>query len=241
MLRHFASITLFFLLTASLSSGQDTPSSRTPPQAKASFAKADADLNQTWAGLKKTLTPGAFAKLLELQRQWLAYRDDLALSPAYSGAPSGEKEARQSAEYFDTAAQLTEERTAWLKAYGEPLPNGSLTGLWNDSHGGYLQIIEKPGALLFSIQVVRGRTAHTGELSGTAKWKSPKGSYSDKGLVPDKAEETTLEFTLTGNILEITGTNTGYYHGMRAYFDGTYLRIGDLSEEDKKTLTQDVR
>jgi uncharacterized protein YecT (DUF1311 family) len=212
-----------------------------PQEAKARFDKADAALNQAWSVLKKKLPAEEFKTLQAEQREWLRQRDYLALSPSYSGAPADPEKARQSPEYFLTMAGLTETRTRWLTAYAQPLKNNSLTGIWNDSNGGDLQIVEKEGKLYFSLSVVRGPTAHLGDIGGIATWKSPRAFFSDKGLDPEKKDETTLTFTLKGTRLEIVGSNTSYYHGARAYFDGTYLCIGSLTPEEQAKLIQEAK
>lgn len=40
-----------------------------------------------------------------------------------------------------------------------------------------------------------------------------------------------LTFTFSkGHIVKIEGKNTEYYHGARAYFTGTYFKIGKLEK-----------
>ena len=36
-----------------------------------------------------------------------------------------------------------------------------------------------------------------------------------------------LQFKFNGTRVEVTGENTGAYHGARAYFDGEYLKTSD--------------
>jgi uncharacterized protein YecT (DUF1311 family) len=233
---------LFFLFALNVSVlAQEEPPLPAPKEAKAQFEKADTELNQAWEKLKKNLPADEFSKLKEEQRDWVQYRDSLSLSPAYSGAPEDEAKARLSSEYFMTAKSLTEERTLWLKAYNLPLNKDSLTGIWSDSFGGEMEIVEQKGTLYFSVSVVRGPTAHTGDITGIASWNLPLGWFSDKGRESSKTDETNLSFILRGNKVEVTGANTMYYHGARAYFDGTYVRVQSLPAEDQTKLVRDAK
>jgi len=36
--------------------------------------------------------------------------------------------------------------------------------------------------------------------------------------------------------LEIIGENTSSFHGARAYFDGDYIRVAELTDEDRKAI-----
>ena len=92
-------------------------------------------------------------------------------------------------------------------------------------------MVEKDGKLHFVIQVVRGPTSHLGALAGVAAWNTRIGWFSDKGRDPSKPEETNLAFVQRGRELEVIGANTGFYHGMRAYFDGKYIKVKPLDQK----------
>lgn len=232
---HFLKIILilFFLGSPLLAQENSLPS---PAEAKAQFEKADAELNQTWENLKKTFSPATFSALQEKQREWVLFRDSLALSPSYSGAPADEAKARKSPEYFVTAAALTDSRNLWLKGLNKPLLDESLTGKWSDSYGGILEIVQQNGKIFFNIEVVRGPTAHTGGIDGSAVWNSPLGWYSDQGSEPGKTDVTNLAFHLKDSLLEVMEANTGYYAGARSYFGGSYVCIASLTDEEKKKV-----
>lgn len=203
----------------------------TPKQAKAKFEKADKALNDAWAAAKAALPEVEFNKLKESQRAWVDYRDYLARSPLYSGADSQGELALDSPDYLSAAAELEDMRTGWLKALvsAQKQPGGDLSGLWTDSYGGTLQIVETEGQLFFIIECVRGPTSHLGGLSGVAAWNQTIGWFSDKGLDKEKEGVTNLSFILRDNQLEVIGANTGHYHGARAYFDGSYVKSGGLN------------
>lgn len=221
---------LFFavLLCSFATLAQETLS---PKQAKAKFEKADKALNEAWAAAKEAMSEPQFNKLKESQRAWVKYRDYLARSPLYSGADSQGELALDSPDYLSAAAELEDMRTEWLRALvkEKAAAEETLTGIWTDSYGGTLQVVEQDGQLFFIIECVRGPTSHLGGLSGVAAWNQTIGWYSDKGVDKDKEEVTNLSFTLRDNQLEVIGANTGHYHGARAYFDGSYVKTGGLA------------
>jgi len=86
---------------------------------------------------------------------------------------------------------------------------------------------ESPKTLTFEISVVRGPTAHTGALAGVAEFKEP-----DLAVFVDKDEEAfsdgkpaTVRFRFRAHELVVEAENTSFYHGIRAFFDGTYYRL----------------
>jgi uncharacterized protein YecT (DUF1311 family) len=230
---------LCVILTLTFVRAQDkTP---TLKEAKADFDKADRALNAAWEAVKKDYGESRMAALKEEQRAWVEYRDYTSLSPGFSGAPADEAKAKQSAEYFSTAASLTTTRTAWLKGLIAKDTGDSITGKWNDSYGGWLEIVEKDGRLYFTIEVVRGPTAHVGGLAGIAAWNTSIGWYSDKGLDKTKSEETNLSFVQRDGKMQLTGANTSHYHGARAYFDGDYVKVGSLDAKAQAAVIKSAK
>lgn len=228
---------LFWGLIALLPFSSAVAADLTVAQAKAAFAKADAELNVAWSEAKEKLPEAAFNELREEQRGWVEYRDYMATSPMYTGKNGDEETIRESAAYSEAAAGLTESRTSWLKGLVAPLPDGgSLTGRWIDSYGGHIDLVENDHQLHFSMEVVRGPTSHLGSITGIAAWNDPIGWFSDKGREEGKEDETNLSFILRSNQLEVIGANTMWYHGARAYFDGRYTRVADLSAEEQLSV-----
>lgn len=224
----------FALLSPARAQKEEKPP--TLKEAKAEFEKQDRALNAAWEQVKKDLPAGDFAALKEEQRGWIAWRDDLAASPGYSGAEGDETQRKQSAEYFSTAASLTGERTDWLKGLVSKDTPETMTGRWTDSYGGTIEIVEKDKKLYLSIDVVRGPTAHLGSLSGIAQWNETIGWFSDKGLDKEKTEETNIAFVYDSTKLQLTGANTQHYHGARAHFDGEYVRTGKLDAKTQASV-----
>ncbi len=214
------------LLAASLSTAGAQEKPLDAKAAKAAFDKADHALNAAWAAAKQALPEVEFNKLKEEQRGWVDYRDALARSPTYTGVEAQDELALDAPEYL--AAALEDMRTEWLKGLIHDWKDETLTGYWTDSYGGSIEVVEREGHLHFVVQCVRGPTSHVGGLSGIADWNSTIGWFSDKGRDKDKTDETNLSFIFRDKKLEIIGANTGYYHGARAYFDGSYVKVKAL-------------
>ena len=172
--------------------------------------------------------------LTQSQRDWLEFRDSRARQESET---AGEKDAKRSPIWHSVAAELTASRAEWLRGRARtPAPDETLTGVWSDSYGGTLRVVQQEGRLLFTCEVVRGPTYHTGEISGVASWNQRIGWFSDKGRDTDKTEETNLVFADRDGCLEVIGANTTDYHGARAYFDGIYCKVGPLDEKAQTEL-----
>jgi len=137
------------------------------------------------------------------------------------------------------AAALTQSRADWLRGRVKN-EDDSLTGLWIDSFGGTLEIVQEKDRLFFEFEVVRGPTFHMGSIAGVATWNPPLGWFSDKGRDKEKTEETNLAFVSRGALLEVIGAQTSYYHGARAYFDGGYCKVGALDEKRRAEIVKEA-
>ena len=212
-------------------------------EAKAAFAKADRALNQAWSAAKAAVSGRALTELTGSQRDWLEFRDYQA---GWESEQTGEKDRKRSAVWHTTAAALSESRAEWLRGRAETAkgPLETLTGTWSDSYGGTMRVVHQeppasaessgaaaPARLLFDIEVVRGPTYHTGGVVGVATWNQRIGWWSDKGVDPEKTEESNLAFVDREGCIEVIGANTSHYHGARAYFDGIYCKVGPLDEK----------
>ncbi len=99
-----------------------------------------------------------------------------------------------------------------------------VNGIYDDDNGGTL-VISEAGELTFAFEilVVRGPTAHIGELAGIAQITGETATFVDTNEEAFiDGNPCRLTFTFEGGWLKVTGENTSYYHGARAYFDGTY-------------------
>jgi uncharacterized protein YecT (DUF1311 family) len=201
-------------------------------EAKAAFAKADSVLNEAWTAAKKTLTANVLEELTIKQRAWVLFRERRALLETRE---EDEAKAKQVPGYFTIAAELTDDRVKWLRGRSKG-DDDSLTGLWIDSYGGTMELVEQDGRLLFLFNVVRGHSFDVGAIAGVAVWNTKIGWFADKGRDPDKADETNLAFIRRDSELEVAGANTSYYHGRQAYFDGGYCKVAPLDEKQKSVV-----
>lgn len=199
--------------------------------AKAEYAKQDKALNGIYGKLKKELDPAVFTKVQASQRDWVEYRDYMADWQAHGEEPEA------SVERWILAAGLTESRVEWLGAWLRQKERKGWEGVYQDSYGGTLRIVEKEGNYWFSVDVVRGPTFHLGEIGGEFRVKGGTGWFEVKS---EGDEESTWLTFLQANDgsgqVKVVGENTMPYHGARAYFDGDYLWVGELAEKDRKDV-----
>ena len=207
-------------------------------QAKEDFARFDRRLNEVYQQAKGTLPEWRFETVQKQQRQWIEYRDSRALSAAVFDGGAEQGKEKQNAEYWNALAYLTETRITILEAWMKiDSFSKSWEGAWIDGYGGLLLIAEpEEGVIEFAINVVRGPTHHSGGVGGTAEARNVLARFS---ILPDGGdEEMWLTFLNEEGQVRVIGENTFYFHGARAYFDGNYLRVRDLTEEDRKLIKE---
>jgi uncharacterized protein YecT (DUF1311 family) len=199
-------------------------------QARQRFAAADADLNKTFQEVRGKLRGNALNDLRDRQREWLKHRDYMASDQPRQNGFTG-SDFKQSPDYWEAMADLTKERAEFLRAAFNPaLPKG-ITGVYQDSFGGALQFEQTAQGIVFSVNVVRGPTTHTGGLTGVAALKGSVAVYKEKLESGDDRKPCELTFAFSdGHIVKVTGKNTEYYHGARGYFDGTYFKVAKLEK-----------
>lgn len=140
-------------------------------RAKNAFAAADADLNKTFLTLRKKLPTDEFTELRDQQRKWLEHRDYMAADEPRQNGFHGD-DPKQSSHYWDAMAVLTRARAEFLGAsFDRALPKG-ITGSYDDSYGGSLNLEERSDGVVFQIDVVRGPTLHTGGLAASPRLKT---------------------------------------------------------------------
>lgn len=233
--------------------GVDEPDEKRPTlaKAKAAFQKADAELNRVYREVKSLVPDWLFEELREEQKEWLAYRDEHAMSDAvFNGSRANEGREKEAVEYWESLAASTGTRVEMIRGWKAKGKDGSSetpwTGLWTDGYGGWLllEAAADPKTVRFEIFVVRGPTAHMGSITGVARRNGEAGFFTDQGdpEYHDAAEgaETWLFFEKdpTAPRLKIRGIHTSPYHGARAYFDGTYTRLRDATPDDHQLFEQ---
>lgn len=205
-------------------------------QAAANFSSADKFLNQAYAEAKSTLPAHLFSELQQDQRQWIDYRDDRSEQAAVWDGKAEEGQENTTVEYWSFLAAITEERVLIIRGWTKwETFTREWEGVWLDGQGGRIAIMQnQDSSLSFSLEVVRGPTYHVGSISGQAKWNGQTAHFSIKAM--DEVGETWLTFLKRGVKMEIIGENTSSFHGARAYFDGNYVRVAELTDGDRKTI-----
>jgi uncharacterized protein YecT (DUF1311 family) len=203
---------------------------------KSGIAIADRELNQVYQKAKSILPEWVFAELQEDQRSWIGYRDGSAEETARFDGGAEEGKEKLSSWYWETILSQTKGRISTIEGWmnWDKFAH-EWEGVWADGHGGLLSILQnEPGEFTFRIDVVRGPTYHLGGLDGVARWNGSTARFSVKDEIEEK--ETWLTFIKRGVKLEVIGENTSPFHGARAYFDGKYVRIRELTDEDRREI-----
>jgi hypothetical protein len=119
------------------------------------------------------------------------------------------------------------ERIEYLKAYaGEGIPD-TIAGEYSDGLGGSLVITaHEEDTYHFSLSVVRGPTAHLGEVEGDIQLTAGgEVVFVDRDCERGAAPCCRLSFTLTPRRVVLAEENCEYLHGLRAHFHGRYIKI----------------
>lgn len=192
--------------------------------------------------VRKALPEEYFREFRFDQERWLEYRTELAeWNAALGGTEERGTASTSSAAYWVTMTRLTGERLRMLEAWKAAKPGENWDGVWEDSYGGILKVAKEGEVLHFSIEVVRGASEHRGSIRGTAELNRTLARFSDRDQDAAKAKdfgETWIALARKGVVIEVIGANTMFYHGAHAYFDGAYLRTGDLPAGERKALLE---
>lgn len=193
-------------------------------KARTQFADADARLNKTYHAVCATLNKSQAAKLQALQRDWLPYRDENAASLLHFNGIQTDT-PKSSPEYWEYETDLTKRRTEFLRVYSGAAVSKGIAGDYSDFFDGDLHLDETAKGIAFSLTVVRGPAAHTGEISGVATRHGDRAIYKETVPAGDNRPACEMTFTfIEGHIVKIEGKNTEYYHGASAYFEGLYYK-----------------
>lgn len=211
------------------------------------FHKVDNSLNNVYKQLKNRIQP-AVAQLMQKQsRNWIKYKEYQC--GWQSQIETGKN--NDSATYYKCLSELTRERTTYIKsAFSKRHNPAGLAGSYDDAFGGLLSIhslaksdpvvtrLEDPlrgpvklpafkegTKYKFKIEVVRGPTAHIGEIEGEFIIQNGMGLYMEPAVSELSDGKCKLEFTMHVYSIAIREKQCGYYHGARAFFDGTFYRI----------------
>ena len=236
----FLTSALFIFLSSphALASEKGSPEYQ---QAIKAFEEEDRKLNQLWANLKDEIQGEAWPTLLNDQKKWLHYRD------ARSNGFHHPESRNEFTHYWKTSSKLTKLRTELLKDWKNNI-KAPWTNDWSgyytctlSSEDSYLMIMHQGNNAWFNIKVTGGRTQHVGLMMGVAEINGNIGRYSDDELRISEIGETQSWLTLLrkvspGEQLKIIESNAGIYHGIRASFDGHYIRRRDLTGEERREM-----
>ena len=231
------------LLLSSFSSAHAAPCVSNAAQlklARAEFATADAALNVAWKPLKAKLSAAHFAAVLKQQRLWIPYRDAMAAASAAGGVPFVEPASMQQCAKFEIyRADISRSRTKVLQALLAPA-TASWSGVYQDSFGGTISMDARGDGLHFMIDVVRSSAFHTGQIVGVAQVKGDAAIFrtttDDYSTDAHDTQPVLVTFSRDANQLQLVTENAQNFGGMRAYFDGDYVRVSALG----KTGARDI-
>ncbi|WP_246050778.1 lysozyme inhibitor LprI family protein [Leptospira langatensis] len=212
-----------FLITLEAKSPNPCSNQKDKAEQKECFQKqyqtADKELNEVYKNVRKSLSDPDKEELKKVQRLWIGYRDGVCEGPMYSSDETG-------IETISCKADATKARTSYLQKvwiFGK-FPKDGL-GIYTDGFGGRLRLFRAKGKSdRFQLNVVRGPTAHLGEMDGD--WTpNPEGKWTWSSPQNCKAEDPEcciLKFQTFDTRIEVEEVACSGFHGARAYFDGDY-------------------
>ena len=237
------------LCLAGAATGQDAAELE---QRRQEFEVADARLNAVYQQARELLPEQVFIALRDLQREWLEGRDQRARDLASFNRPvvdssfpmrAGGPPVETWPEFWEARRSLTEARTefvrGWVQAYDGTFAGlGLWEGVWTDGYGGSLRLLAAgDGVLLLDMEVVRGPTFHTGQVSGRGTIREPGAVFSWQ--VPGESPAAGLMLRRLGPVAVVeTSGPIDYFLGARAYFDGSYVRVSGLSPLQRLELLE---
>jgi uncharacterized protein YecT (DUF1311 family) len=197
-------------------------------RAQRRYEAADTWLNEIYLRAKQKLTTASFADLKKREAAWIVYRDYFADQSA--GINARVESLPEEVARWQSLRDLTMSRINFIRSlFDDSLPTG-LTGTYHDEYGGELDLEKDSKGVKFRLNVVRGPTSHTGDVSGRVVLRNGIGIYRDpQPAEGEKAAEITFHI-LDDRRVEIKARNDSYLHGARAYFDGVYFKSAPLTE-----------
>jgi uncharacterized protein YecT (DUF1311 family) len=197
-------------------------------RAQSRYDEADAWLNEVYGRAKAKLAASSFADLKKRETNWIEYRDSFAQQSA--GINANIESLPEAVARLKSLRDLTMSRMQFIRSLLDDSLRSGISAVYYDEYGGELDLEKDHKGIKFRLVVVRGPTAHTGEVAGRVVLKNGRGTYRD----PDPSEgEPPAEISfsvLDDRRIEIKARNDSYLRGARAYFDGVYFKSGPLTE-----------
>jgi uncharacterized protein YecT (DUF1311 family) len=200
-------------------------------RAQRRYDAADTWLNEIYRQAREKLASSSFADLKKRESDWIAYRDYFAEQSA--GINANAESLPEEGARLQSLRELTMSRISFIRSLlDDSLPAG-INAVYRDEYGGELDLEKEDGGIKFRLSVVRGPTAHTGEVSGSILLKNGTGLYRDPDPPKDEAPAEIRFNILDDRRVEIKSRNDSYLLGARAYFSGVYFKSGPLTESIK--------
>jgi uncharacterized protein YecT (DUF1311 family) len=188
------------------------------------YETADAELNRVYRQVRRALPPEQRAELRQDELAWIDYKE---LVCGFQREISDKDDPATDRAYWECLRDMTRERIPYLRAWtGEGVSSG-LAGEYSDGLGGSLYLkAAGDQRFTFEMMVVRGPTAHIGEVRGSLFVDRQKAVFRETEDCPDPAGDCCrLTFTFSGRRVKIDEDHCGYLRGVRAYFNGLYLKV----------------
>ncbi len=189
------------------------------------YKEADYELNRVFRAIGEKLPEDHRKEMRESSRAWIQNKEYFC---GFQAELENKKDPKNSG-YFACLLDFTKSRATYLRqAFGGQEVTPGREGRYDDGLGGRLQLEKKPDDRLeFTIEVVRGPTAHLGEISGDFTLEGAKGRFQTGNCENLAGEQSCckLLFDFRKYHLKITEDNCSEFHGARAYFDGEYRKV----------------
>ncbi len=146
-----------------------------------------------------------------------------AFCKAEAGDPFNERTFPESASDYACITTKNESQQKTLRIWTPGPAPASLAGDYIDGwNGGSLTVLGVSGnKAQFKMDVVRGITFHLGEIEG--EFVIAPDNKTAKAEIPSEDGSTCiLDFDLAPRRIRVRETDCNFFHGARAYFDGTY-------------------
>jgi uncharacterized protein YecT (DUF1311 family) len=197
-------------------------------RAQRRYEESDTWLNEIYRQAKDDLASGPFADLKKREADWITYRDSFAEQTAEinANAESLSKEVVR----LQSLRDLTMSRIQFIRHLLDTSLPAGISAVYRDEYGGELDLEKDDKGVKFSLSVVRGPTAHTGEISGRIVLRSGTGIFRDPNPLEGELPAEIKLSVLDDRRVEIKARHDRYLRGARAYFDGVYFKSGPLTE-----------
>lgn len=198
------------------------------------FKESDYELNQVYRQLQKELPPDHGLELKMSSRRWIRNKEYFCGFQAE--LESGRKDPKN-ATYYSCLLKFTRSRILFLRqGFAREGVKPGKPGSYDDGEGGRLTLKKKTDDRFeFTMEVVRGPTAHIGEIGGAFTLHGRKGEFRsgefcdrNKNEKDEKEANDTccrLTFDFRKYHVKVVEQNCSMYHGAKAYFTGEYRKV----------------